>query len=529
MKSYFKIIRCMFEAGKKIILGAFCIFAISLAIEIAIPIGINEMISKIETEREISHFLIGIIIFALAYTISCFLLALNTKLYIRIGNHLLWNMREKIYNVLWKTDYFDSVQKEKDKFKFVLTNQTYTAFAIAVIYSLGGIANALTVVSFIIVTFLYSIPVGVTLIISIALTLVVSFFTGKGVLNSFEECTKAEEKDTSQIYETVDLVEATRTNGLEQYFLKKNHIIHNEYMKLSEKAESKSTFCEAIENALHAMIYICIAGILLLTEKVDGGEIVTILFIANMTLDISQRVQRQLQVIIKNIPVFNNVIELMELPVYGGEEISPIDTIEIDNASFCIDDRMIFDNLNVKIKKGENVIIRGENGSGKSSVLKMILGLYRPTGGEIRINGKNVKDYDVSLFYKEICYISQEELILNETVEDYLKFITHCDISKEDLKEAREKVKLSDEIQKIEENGETLSGGEKKKLFMLKCLLKDKCSLVILDEIDAGVDVHTKNKWKEIEENLKQDREKILLKISHIDSETDGFDRIIQL
>lgn len=133
MKSYFKIIRCMFEAGKKIILGAFCIFAISLAIEIAIPIGINEMISKIETEREISHFLIGIIIFALAYTISCFLLALNTKLYIRIGNHLLWNMREKIYNVLWKTDYFDSVQKEKDKFKFVLTNQTYTAFAIAVI------------------------------------------------------------------------------------------------------------------------------------------------------------------------------------------------------------------------------------------------------------------------------------------------------------------------------------------------------------------------------------------------------------
>lgn len=60
------------------------------------------------------------------------------KLYMRIGNKLLWNMRERIYQVLWSSNYRENVQKNKDKFKFVLSNQTYTAFAIVVIYSVGG-------------------------------------------------------------------------------------------------------------------------------------------------------------------------------------------------------------------------------------------------------------------------------------------------------------------------------------------------------------------------------------------------------
>ena len=59
------------------------------------------------------------------------------KLYMRIGNKLLWNMRERIYQVLWCSNYRENVQKNKDKFKFVLSNQTYTAFTIVVIYSVG--------------------------------------------------------------------------------------------------------------------------------------------------------------------------------------------------------------------------------------------------------------------------------------------------------------------------------------------------------------------------------------------------------
>ena len=137
-------------------------------------------------------------------------------------------------------------------------------------------------------------------------------------------------------------------------------------------------------------------------------------------------------------------------------------------------------------------IFTGENGSGKSSLLKMILGFYKPTGGIIYINGIPVEAYDCKTFYKEICYISQEEMLLNESVEDYLRYAAHADLKPDNIEQMRRKVKLRPEIKKIEENGATLSGGEKKKLLMLKWLLNPSTSFVILDEIDAGLDDETK-------------------------------------
>ena len=173
-------------------------------------------------------------------------------------------MREQIYKVLWYSGYMENVQKKKDKFKFVLSNQAYTAFAIAVIYSIGGFTNLLSMIAFLVIVFLYSVPVGMTLIICIFVTLVVSFFTGKKILEGYETCNVMQEKDTSQIYETVDMVEVTRSNGLEDYYLKKNKMIHDNFLHLLEMAESRSAFCENVEGSLHSMIFIVVAGVLLL-------------------------------------------------------------------------------------------------------------------------------------------------------------------------------------------------------------------------------------------------------------------------
>lgn len=94
-------------------------------------------------------------------------------------------------------------------------------------------------IAFLVIVFLYSVPVGMTLIICIFVTLVVSFFTGKKILEGYETCNVMQEKDTSQIYETVDMVEVTRSNGLEDYYLKKNKMIHDNFLHLLETAESR--------------------------------------------------------------------------------------------------------------------------------------------------------------------------------------------------------------------------------------------------------------------------------------------------
>ena len=93
----------------------------------------------------------------------------------------------------------------------------------------------------------------------------------------------------------------------------------------------------------------------------------------------------------------------------------------------------------------------------------------------------------------------------------------------------RQKVKLSPEIETIEQNGATLSGGEKKKLLMLKWLMRPDCSLVILDEIDAGLDDETKTILKGLENELLKDKDKIVMKMSRIGRDDRGCDQIVRL
>lgn len=179
MRSYKRIVKEMFAANKGLLGLTFMVVLGLIALQMAIPLCMNRMLDTLDVQNGVRTFVVGLLLFVAAYGVLCLPSALNMKLYMRIGNKLLWNMRERIYQVLWCSNYRENVQKNKDKFKFVLSNQTYTAFAIVVIYSVGGFTNLLTALAFLVLVFFYSVPVGLTLIGSILLTLAVSFFYRK--------------------------------------------------------------------------------------------------------------------------------------------------------------------------------------------------------------------------------------------------------------------------------------------------------------------------------------------------------------
>ncbi|WP_155243656.1 hypothetical protein [Butyrivibrio fibrisolvens] len=121
MRSYFKIVRMMFASSKRLIVGTFVVMATLIAVEMAIPLGINTMIDRLEQDKTVHTFIVSVFLFVIGYFLLSVLSGINTRLYIRIGNDLLWNMREKIYRVLWGSDYMEHIQKSKDKFKYVLS------------------------------------------------------------------------------------------------------------------------------------------------------------------------------------------------------------------------------------------------------------------------------------------------------------------------------------------------------------------------------------------------------------------------
>ena len=530
MKNYLKAVKLLLSADKLLLVKCIFFVILFLGTESLVPIFMQQMINQTELSRDVKQLILAVILFAVAYFVLCVIDAIRAESIEHLGKHILWKTREKIYNCMWHGNYTKFIADNREKYKYILNQETYLVYAVTTVYTINLVINILTVVLFLVIAFIMNPYVGGVLLLSFFATLGLSFLTGKRILNNYEKFDNAKEADNINNNENVDMVEVVRTNGLKGYYLKKNRKTLDDYIAITAKADREEVFLQGLERGVHYIIYVLIAGMLMLTPDYSGGQLVTILFITNHLLEQGQVFERQLQVIMKNIPVFNKVMDMEEIPIETGLEVKTISSITFEHVSLrYTDDREIFNDLSFHIEKGDNVLIAGDNGSGKSTVLKMITGLILPTGGAVKINDKNLNEYNRSHLYKEICYISQDELLLNETVEEYLRIVTHFDASDTQIDRLREKVRFTDEIDTITDNGKILSGGEKKKLLMIKGLLRINTSVVIFDEIDAGLDAETKSILKEMEQEIMADKERILIKISHIDTDRNGFDKVIQM
>jgi len=155
--------------------------------------------------------------------------------------------------------------------------------------------------------------------------------------------------------------------------------------------------------------------------------------------------------------------------------------LEINNLSISINDRYLIKNLNLTLNNGDKLAIIGEEGNGKSTLLKAILGIcdYAEINGTVNIKRNKIGYLEQSINEKDLNKTSYEFLFANE--EDYYK-------NTNKLYKYLETISLSQEILKQKIN--TLSGGEKVKIQVLKLLLNNH-DILFLDEPTNDLDIET--------------------------------------
>ncbi|HUN03834.1 MAG TPA: ABC transporter ATP-binding protein, partial [Niabella sp.] len=173
--------------------------------------------------------------------------------------------------------------------------------------------------------------------------------------------------------------------------------------------------------------------------------------------------------------------------------------IEFRNVSFTYPDTGIqaIRQLNLLIKKGEKLVITGRTGSGKSTLAQLLLRMYDIDEGEILINEKNIKDYQLSTLRNQIGYIPQDIFLFSDTVEENIRFGSYH-ASKEEVYEKAEIAGVHNEILKfaegyktlVGERGVTLSGGQKQRISIARALIKP-AGLIIFDDCLSAVDAKT--------------------------------------
>ena len=185
--------------------------------------------------------------------------------------------------------------------------------------------------------------------------------------------------------------------------------------------------------------------------------------------------------------------------------------IEFKNISLSYGNRLILDNIDFKIRRGQIFGMLGPNGVGKSTIFNLITGLISPNSGKIEINGEEVNNYPVYLRTKKfkVGYVPQHGGYFNElTLHDNLKAVGEIVIDSKNLIQNKIDTLINKfELENIKNvKAKFLSGGQKKKLVIAISLLSDP-KVLLLDECFAALDVLTIKMLQEIIVNLQQENE----------------------
>lgn len=208
--------------------------------------------------------------------------------------------------------------------------------------------------------------------------------------------------------------------------------------------------------------------------------------------------------------------------------LKEINNIDFSNVNYKINNKKIINNFNLMINKGDYVLVSGESGIGKSSIFKLLNKDYVIDDKSIFINNIDINKIKEDSLKSNICYVSQDEYIYNDTIKNNILMFKN--INNKDLNKVL-KVTMIDKFLKnkkinlnymLEENGHNLSGGERQKILLARTLVRN-IDYIVLDETTSEIDIESERK---IIENIKTEyTNKTLILISHRLSNEDLFNK----
>ena len=207
--------------------------------------------------------------------------------------------------------------------------------------------------------------------------------------------------------------------------------------------------------------------------------------------------------------------------------------IEFEGVNFKYDDKLVLKNINLDIEAGSTVAIMGATGAGKYSLINLIGRYYDTCKGSIKIDGIDIKEYNLEFLRKNMAIVPQETFLFSETILNNIKF-SNENASFEEIKEASKLACANEFIEGLElgynteigERGIGLSGGQKQRIAIARSLVR-KAKILILDDSTSALDMETEHELLKNLSNRKHESTTFI--IAHRISAVKNADLIIYL
>ena len=526
---------------KKYLIGSIILVIVDLG-QLIVPIIIAIVIDKIAkleiTPKELFNYLLILISIALGVA---FLRFFWRFFIVGAAREIERDLRKKIYEHVLKlhVGYFN-----ENRTGDIMAKATNDLEAIRMALSMGivSLSDAIIYTSFsIIAMFLISFKLTLISIIPLILLAPISFVLGRIIEKKFRKVQDIFGDLSEKARETLEGINVVKAYAREDEFSRNFKKISLNYLKANmELARSWGLYEPVIRilAGISIIIVLCFGGYWVIKGEITIGKITAFFAYLNMLIWPMLAIGWSINLFQRGVASYKRVIELLnEKPEIFSKPNSYKGTIrgniKFSNLTFYYDNKKVLDNINFEINEGQKVGIIGRIGSGKSTILKILIRLYNPPRNSVFIDGIDINDWDLFTLRNEIAYVPQESYLFSTTIRENI-LIGNPNASDKEIWEVLELADIKKDIEKlpygldtiIGERGITLSGGQKQRLALARALIK-KPKILLLDDTLSAVDNETENNILKNLQNYMKDKTVII--VSHKISAVMDCDFIIVL
>ena len=343
---------------------------------------------------------------------------------------------------------------------------------------------------------------------------------------------------TSRLTEIFNNIEVIKARNAEQYEHEKFARENMEYFRLNMKTVKTSQLTDPLMEtigAAGAALVIIVGGHQVINDQMTVGSFfsfLTALFMLYTPIKRITSIYNQLQ---NAVAASERILFLLDqkpsITAQGDTKVGEANELVFDRVTLKYDDKEALKGISFRVKKGEKLALVGDSGGGKSSIVNLIVRFFDPSGGEIRLDGIPLQNYDLASLREAISIVTQRVYIFNDTVAANVAYGKTIDEERvvRALKEANawEFVQEMGGIHaRLNEHGANLSGGQRQRIAIARALYTDP-RIVIFDEATSALDTQSERRIVEAVERISKER--ITIIIAHRLSTVEHADRIAVL
>jgi len=489
---------------------------------------INDFLNQsVETKGKIATLGIICLLMVSFIILKNFFLYLSYYILNPLKNRIVNQLREDLYDKVLRLPIGFFNEKRKGDLMSRMTNDVGEVEGSVVGTLEGWIRDPLTIIVTLTVLFFISAQLTLFILILIpVLGLVIGRIT-RSLKKHSQEVAQKYGETLSTLDETLGGLRVIKAFNIEKLLRSRFLTTNRELLKAKNNISYRRDLASPLSEVLGVILFTAVlyygGRLVLQNQLLEASAFLGFLGIFYNIINPAKALSTSFSNMRKGAAAINRIEEILKTPITvddnpnGKQLLAFTDKIEFRNVSFAYDDAVILDNINFSVAKGKTVALVGSSGAGKSTLADLVPRFHDVTGGEVLIDGINIKEYSLHSVRSLMSIVTQEPILFNDTIANNIAL--GCQgATEEQIREAATIANAHEFIIKKEggyqsntgDRGSKLSGGERQRLTIARAVLKNP-PILILDEATSSLDTESERLVQDAINNMMQNRTSIVI------------------